>query len=107
VLLVDPGTAGPGEVFAAALDGNNRAELIGEHTLGRAARQQLIKLPDGSGLLLTNLRYQTPAGKDIHEKGLEPDVVVDAPDVEFGSEPPTTDPILDKALQVVADKKAA
>jgi carboxyl-terminal processing protease len=107
VLLVDPGTAGPAEVFAAALDGNNRAELIGEHTLGRAARQQLIKLPDGSGLLLTNLRYQTPAGKDIHEKGLEPDVVVDAPDVEFGSEPPTTDPILDKALQVVADKKAA
>ena len=107
VLLVDPGTAGPGEVFAAALDGNNRAELIGEHTLGRAARQQLIRLPDGSGLLLTNLRYQTPAGKDIHEKGLEPDVAVDAPDVEFGSEPPTTDPILDKALQVVAEKKAA
>jgi hypothetical protein len=32
---------------------------------------------------------------------------VDAPDVEFGSEPPTTDPILDKALQVVAEKKAA
>jgi len=107
VLLVDPGTAGPGEVFAAALDGNNRAELIGEHTLGRAARQQLIKLPDGSGLLLTNLRYQTPAGKEIHEKGLEPDVAVDAPDVEFGSEPPTTDPILEKALQVVAEKKAA
>jgi len=107
VLLVDPGTAGPGEVFAAALDGNNRAELIGEHTLGRAARQQLIKLPDGSGLLLTNLRYQTPAGKEIHEKGLEPDVPVDAPDVEFGSEPPTTDPILDKALQVIAEKKAA
>jgi carboxyl-terminal processing protease len=107
VLLVDPGTAGPGEVFAAALDGNSRAELIGEHTLGRAARQQLIKLPDGSGLLLTNLRYQTPAGKEIHEKGLEPDVAVDAPDVEFGSEPPTGDPILDKALQIVADKKAA
>jgi len=107
VLLVDPGTAGPGEVFAAALDGNNRAELIGEHTLGRAARQQLVKLPDGSGLLLTNLRYQTPAGKDIHEKGLEPDVLVDAPDVEFGSEPPSNDPILEKALQVVAEKKAA
>jgi carboxyl-terminal processing protease len=107
VLLVDPGTAGPGEVFAAALDGNNRAELIGEHTLGRAARQQLIKLPDGSGLLLTNLRYQTPAGKEIHEKGLEPDVTVDAPDVEFGSEPPTTDPILERAVQIIAEKKAA
>jgi carboxyl-terminal processing protease len=104
VLLVNPGTSGAAEVFAAALDGNSRAELIGEHTLGRAARQQLVKLPDGSGLLLTNTRYLTPAGKEIHEKGLDPKVAVDEPDVEFGSEPPASDPILDKALQVVADK---
>ncbi len=47
------GTAGAAEVFAAALDGNSRADLIGERTLGRAARQRLVKLPDGSGLLLT------------------------------------------------------
>jgi carboxyl-terminal processing protease len=107
VLLVNPGTSGAAEVFAAALEGNNRAELVGEHTLGRAARQQLVKLPDGSGLLLTNQRYLTPAGKDIHEKGLEPKIAVDEPDVEFGSEPPTGDPILDRALQVLADKKAA
>jgi len=107
LLLVDPGTSGAAEVFAAALDGNNRADLIGEHTLGRAARQQLVKLPDGSGMLLTNLRYLTPAGKEIHEKGLEPDVSVDEPDVEFGSEPPATDPILNRALQILAEKKAA
>ena len=107
VLLVNPGTSGAAEVFAAALDGNGRADLIGEHTLGRAARQQLVKLPDGSGLLLTNMRYLTPAGKDIHEKGLEPKVAVDEPDVEFGSEPPSGDPILDRALQLLAEKKAA
>jgi carboxyl-terminal processing protease len=107
VLLVNPGTSGAAEVFAAALDGNNRAELIGEHTLGRAARQQLVKLPDGSGLLMTNARYLTPGGKDIHEKGLEPKVPVDEPDVEFGSEPPAGDPILEKALQVFTEKKAA
>lgn len=107
VLLVNPGTSGAAEVFAAALDGNGRADLIGEHTLGRAARQQLVKLPDGSGLLLTNMRYLTPAGKDIHEKGLEPKVAVDEPDVEFGSEPSSGDPILDRALQLLAEKKAA
>ena len=50
-LLVDQGTAGAAEVFAAALDGNDRADLVGERTLGRAARQRLVKLPDGSGLL--------------------------------------------------------
>ena len=41
VLLVDSGTAGAAELFAAALDGNNRADLVGERTIGRAARQQL------------------------------------------------------------------
>src|SRR5687767_4649821 len=55
-LLVDSSTLGPGELFAAALDGNNRAELVGSRTIGRTARQQLVKLPDGSSLLLTTVR---------------------------------------------------
>jgi carboxyl-terminal processing protease len=106
-LLVGQGTAGAAEVFAAALDDNNRAELIGEHTLGRAARQQLVKLPDGSALLLTQVRYLSPKSNPIHEKGLEPDVEVEAPVVEFGMEPPTGDPALDRALERLTVKKAA
>jgi carboxyl-terminal processing protease len=106
-LLVDQGTAGAAEVFAAALDGNDRAELFGERTLGRAARQQLVKLPDGSGLLLSSLRYLSPAKAAIHEKGLTPDVEVEQPNVEFGAAPPPGDPTLDKALEPAAEKKAA
>jgi carboxyl-terminal processing protease len=102
VLLVDQGTSGPGEVFAAALDGNNRADLVGERTLGRAARQQLVKLPDGSGLLLSAVRYLTPTSQGIHDKGLMPDVEVDQPDVEFGGDVPAADPTLDKALEHLA-----
>ena len=37
VVLVDTGTSGAAEVFAAALAGNKRADLVGEHTIGRAA----------------------------------------------------------------------
>ena len=110
VLLVDQGTAGAAEVFAAALDSNDRAELLGEHTVGRAARQRLTKLPDGSGLLLTWQRYQTPRGVDIHEKGLTPDLEIDSPEVDFGTEPPAKDTILDRALQYLAaptQKRAA
>jgi carboxyl-terminal processing protease len=107
VLLTDTGTAGAAEVFAAALDDNDRATIIGDRTLGRAARQRLVKLPDGSGLWLTHLRYLSPKGNQIHEKGLEPDVEVDQPEVEFGSEPPTSDPTLQKALEHFAQKKAA
>jgi carboxyl-terminal processing protease len=106
-LLVDQGTAAAAEVFASALAGNDRAELVGERTLGRAARQQLVKLPDGSGLLLSSVRYLTPKNEGIHERGLTPDVEVDHPDVEFGATPPTKDETLDKALERLTEKKAA
>ena len=106
-LLVSNGTAGAAEVFAAALDGNERAELVGEHTLGRAARQRLVKLPDGSGLLLSNVRYLTPKDSAIHERGLAPDVEVEQPEVDFGAEPPPGDATLDKAISRLAEKKAA
>ena len=102
VLLVDQGTTGAAEVFAAALDGNSRADLVGERTLGRAARQQLVKLPDGSGLLLSSMRYLTPSSQAIHEKGLTPDLPVEQPDVEFGGDVPTTDATLDKAIERIS-----
>jgi carboxyl-terminal processing protease len=98
-LLTDNGTSGAAELFAAALTGNKRASLVGERTLGRAARQRLIRLPDGSGLLLTHLFYLTPSEAVINEKGLTPDVAVEQPDVEFGEPLPTPDTTLDKAIE--------
>jgi carboxyl-terminal processing protease len=107
-VLIDTGTTGAAELFAAAMEGNKRAELIGERTLGRAAIQTLVKLPDGSGLWLSTTRYLTPDGNPLHEKGVEPTVAVDAPDaLEFGQPAPTADPILEKALERMTEKKAA
>jgi carboxyl-terminal processing protease len=107
-LLVDTGTTGAAELFAAAMSGNKRAELVGERTLGRAAVQTLVKLPDGSALWLSTTRYLTPEGKPLHEKGLEPSVPVDGPEaVEFGQPAPTADPILDRAIERLTEKKAA
>ena len=107
VMLIDNGTAGAAEVFAAALEDDDRADLVGANTLGRAARQRLVKLPDQSGLLLTYLRYLTPDNDPIHEKGIEPDEEVEQPEVEFGAPSPTPDPTLQKALEHIAPKKAA
>ena len=106
-VLADNGTSGAAELFASALVGNKRAEIIGEHTIGRAGEQKLVKLPDGTGLWLTTVKYLTPAGEPLHEKGLTPAVAVDTPDVEFGQPEPSTDPILEKALERFAEKKAA
>jgi carboxyl-terminal processing protease len=107
-LLITTGTAGPAEVFAAALDGNNRAELVGEHTIGRAGIQKLVKLPDNRGLWLTYARYLTPSGESIQGKGLKPDVEVEDADVaDFGVAASTdTDPILDAAIARALKKPA-
>lgn len=101
-ILVDPGTMGAAEVFAAALAGNDRADLVGARSLGRAARQRLVKLPDQSGLWLTYVRYLTPDNDPIHETGLAPDVEVEQPEVEFGNPPPAADAALQKALDHLA-----
>jgi carboxyl-terminal processing protease len=103
-LLVTTGTAGAAELFAAALDGNDRAQLVGERTLGRAGLQKLVKLPESRALWLTYARYLTPGGDPIHGRGLQPDVQVEDPDVEFGVEQGPNDPILDAALERIKAK---
>lgn len=101
VLLVNAGTSGAAELFVAALTGNTRADAVGERTIGRAAAQKLVKLPDGSALWMTWARYLAPNGAAIHGKGLVPATEIDEPDIEFGTPPPTSDPILEKALALL------
>lgn len=97
-LLVTTGTSGAAELFAAALDGNKRADIVGERTLGRAGVQKLVRLPDGRGLWLTYERYVTPGGDAISGRGIAPAQEVDQPDAEWGEPAPTTDPILEAAV---------
>jgi carboxyl-terminal processing protease len=106
-VLTDNGTSGPAELFAAALKDNKRASIVGERTLGRAGRQKLVRLPDGSSLLLTHLTYLTPSGAPLHEKGLMPDIAVEQPDVDFGAPAPTNDPTLEKAVEALAQRAKA
>jgi carboxyl-terminal processing protease len=105
-LLVDSGTSGPAEVFAAALAGNKRAELIGERTVGRTGIQEIVKLPDGAALWITSTRYMTPGGSQIQAKGLEPNVAVEQPEGDFGA-PAPADAILQRAIERLSTKKAA
>lgn len=106
-ILTDGGTAGAAEIFAAAVGGSKRATVVGERTIGRAGRQKVVSLPDGAGLLLTNVLYLGPGGVSLHERGVVPDVAVDVPTVEFGMEPTPGDPVLDKAVETLAAAKKA
>ena len=98
VILINSGTSGPAELFAAALALNQRATLIGTQSQGQTADQRLVKLPDGSGLWLSWTHYLTPDGEAIHGYGLEPTIIAEEQFVEFGSNPSDDDQGLARAL---------
>ncbi len=104
VLLVNDGTSGAAEIFAAALAGQKRAALVGERTHGRTAVQKFIRLPDGAAMIVSNGWFLTPGGEPIHEKGLVPEVVVDVPERDFGAPPAATDVIFQKGLEKIRGK---
>lgn len=76
VILINGGTASSSEIVAGALRDHNRAVLLGERTFGKGSVQNVIPLPDGTGLKLTVALYYTPSGKSIQAEGLAPDVLV-------------------------------
>lgn len=98
-LITNLGTSGAAELFVSALDGNERASIVGDRTLGRAGIQKLVKLPEGRGLWLTYARYLRPNGDPIQGTGVAPDVEVDEPSREFGAPAPEKDVVLDAAIE--------
>src|SRR5579871_4597354 len=76
VVLVNRGTAGPGELVAAALLDNKRVEVVGEKTFGEGAQQKTFELPDGAALILSVAKYESPSGKKLQDEGVTPGVLV-------------------------------
>ncbi len=103
-LLVTGGTSGPAELFATALRDNKRAELVGEHTLGRAGLQKLVKLPEGRGLWLTYAQYYRSATNLQAQERKPPSSSSSTPDIGTGGRPnapkiPGAEAIHGKGLQ--------
>ncbi len=73
VILIDENTASASEILSSALHDNKRATLVGTKTFGKGLVQKVFYLPNQTGMNLTIARYLTPEGKDINQKGIEPD----------------------------------
>lgn len=77
VVLVDGGSTSASEAFAAALQENQRALLVGTRTLGDNSVQLVQALQNETGFLVTVSKWLTPTGRDINGTGLVPDAVVE------------------------------
>ena len=80
VILVNEHTASSSEIFVSALKENERATIIGTNTYGKGVIQELLRLPDGSGLKITTEEYLTPNRNKINKVGVKPDIEVELPD---------------------------
>lgn len=75
-VLINGMSASASEVFAGALRDYGMATLVGTTSFGKGIVQALLPLDDGSAVKVTIAHYYTPAGHDIHKKGLDPDVEI-------------------------------
>jgi carboxyl-terminal processing protease len=102
VVLIDRGSASASEIVAGALQDRGRAKLIGDTSFGKGTVQEWIELGDLGGVKLTVNKWLTPNKRWIHKVGLTPDVPVTVP----ADTPAGSDPVLDKALEVLGASAA-
>lgn len=100
-VLVNGYSASASEIFAGAVKDYGIATLVGTKTYGKGIVQQLFPMSDGTCLKLTISEYFTPSGKNIHGKGIEPDVKID---YVYNKEDEAADNQLEKAIAVVLEK---
>lgn len=67
VVLIDDFSASASEIFAGAMQDNDRAQIIGRRSFGKGLVQQQLPFADGSAVRLTVARYYTPSGRSIQK----------------------------------------
>jgi len=107
IVLINEGSASASEIVAGALQDNKRATILGTKSYGKASVQTIQELSDGSALKLTTAKYYTPLGKDIHENGIIPDIIIEPSEDDVVSlpEPHEKDKQLFEAIKILSQNK--
>ena len=98
VVLTNGYSASASEIFAGAVQDYQIGKLVGTKTYGKGIVQNIYSLGDGTSLKITSSEYFTPNGRNIHEKGIEPDVEIE---YQYDEANPDKDNQLEKAIEVL------
>jgi carboxyl-terminal processing protease len=102
VVLVGENTAGFPEIFAAGLQSNERAMVIGETTPGSVETTSSFYLPDGSQAFIATTSFVMPDGQDIGTTGVVPDISIEE---GWDEVLPEDDPVLDQAIEYLDEQQ--
>ncbi len=105
-VLINGNSASASEIFAGAIQDYKRGTIVGTTSFGKGIVQSIIPLYDGTAIKVTVSKYYTPNGKNIHGKGISPDVTVELNDklrqqVVIKKE---EDNQLQKAVEIIKEK---
>lgn len=101
LVLINEGSASASEIVAGALQDYKRATIMGTKSFGKGSVQEYLSLEDGSSLRLTIAKWYTPLDRTIHEKGIEPDVLVEMDTVHYETD---QDVQMQKALAYLSNE---
>ncbi|NMA01199.1 MAG: S41 family peptidase [Clostridia bacterium] len=104
VVLINEGSASASEILAGAVQDTQVGILVGNTTFGKGIVQNVYFLSDGAGLKLTTAKYLTPNERDIHGKGVKPDIEVNLPVFVSGQEEFIEDTQFIEALRLIEEK---
>lgn len=76
-VVINGQSASASEIFAGTLQDYKTATIIGTTSFGKGIVQKIIPLSDGTAVKLTISKYYTPKGRNIHGKGITPDIEVE------------------------------
>lgn len=102
VVLVNEGSASASEIVAGAIQDTGRAKLVGVTTYGKGSVQNWVDLSNNEGAVrITMARWLTPKQRQINEKGLTPDFVIQLTDADIKANQDTQ---LQKAIEILTTK---
>lgn len=82
IILMNQNSASASELFAGTMQDYDRAWVFGTLSYGKGIVQTVRSFPDGSAVEFTTHYYFTPAGRNIHKKGITPDLMVEMPEAD-------------------------